>query len=73
MFPLLGTGWGFVDLNWVGCSRKRWMGWQPGWRLGEGNVAFTLPLVGIVRVLGSAECALATYGRWSRQSEAGDV
>lgn len=49
------------------------MGWQPGWRLGEENVAFTLPLVGIVRVLGSAECALATYGRWSRRSEAGDV
>lgn len=50
-FPLLGPIWGFVYLNWIGCTRKRWMGRQHGWRLDEENVAFMLPLVDVMHVL----------------------
>lgn len=50
------------------------MGWPRGWwRLGAGNVAFTLPLVGIMHVSGSAGHGPVTYGTCSGQSEADGV
>lgn len=47
------------------------MGWPRGWRLGEENVVFGLPRADVMRVSGSAERALVTFRRWSRQSDAG--
>lgn len=49
------------------------MGWQRGWRPGEGNVTFALPLADVVHGSGSAGRALVTSGRWGRRSDAADV
>lgn len=47
------------------------MGWQCGWCLGEENVAFVLPLVDVMHVLGSGGRSLVTCGRCSRPPESG--